>query len=247
MKKYLIEDFEKFDEDGLGYINCPTGDYSAIKEFPAHCGFAVNSIFGTGTHFGEDTILGEGCTINSDSIIGKYSTLSGDCLVGDNVKFGSYCHLGGSFSDNCTFGEHCFFNSRSTFGMNCSFGSNSCFMAGCSFESIASFGEGCAFHSCRFHDCLSFGRDCKFTDCWYRGRGISKIFTANNVFGCQNLTLFRTKDGQIYLDDGFGNLYLQRYFGDSSDETISNFIEFVKQIWVQEAYSYDNDDCLTDC
>lgn len=33
MKKYTIDDLKTFERDERGYLICPTGDYTAIKEF----------------------------------------------------------------------------------------------------------------------------------------------------------------------------------------------------------------------
>lgn len=38
MKQYTIEDFENFERVD-GRITCPTGDYTAVKEFPERCSF----------------------------------------------------------------------------------------------------------------------------------------------------------------------------------------------------------------
>lgn len=101
MKKYTIEDFDKF-EIIDGYINCPSGDYSSIKKFPEKCSF------GEVCRFGERCSFGEGCSF-------------GDvCSFGDGCSFGEWC----SFGDGCSFGEWCSFGNMCRFGAGCSFENN---------------------------------------------------------------------------------------------------------------------------
>lgn len=61
MKKYIIEDFDKFERVGR-YIVCPSGDYTAIKEFPNFCSFGEWCSFGKGCSFGEWCSFGERCS-----------------------------------------------------------------------------------------------------------------------------------------------------------------------------------------
>ncbi len=39
MRKYTISDLEAFERDEFGWLICPTGDYTEIKEFPEKCSF----------------------------------------------------------------------------------------------------------------------------------------------------------------------------------------------------------------
>ena len=116
MKKYTIEDFDKF-EIIDGYINCPRGDYSSIKKFPEKCRFGVWCRFGAGCSFYSGCIF-EGCS---------FATV---CIFGARCSFGEGC----SFGDRCSFGEGCSFGERCSFGAGCSFGERCSFGAGCIFE-----------------------------------------------------------------------------------------------------------------
>lgn len=72
MKKYTIEDFDKFERVG-GYIVCPSGDYTAIKDFPNFCSFGAGCSFGNVCSFGERCIFGSGCSYENTRVKnGKY-------------------------------------------------------------------------------------------------------------------------------------------------------------------------------
>ena len=96
MKKYTIEDFDKF-EIIDGYINCPSGYYSSIKKFPEKCIFGSGCIFGEGCSFGERCIFGEVCIFGSVCIFGE------GCRFGARCRFGAWC----SFGEVCRFGDGC--------------------------------------------------------------------------------------------------------------------------------------------
>ena len=87
MKKYAQADFENFEIDKYGYRICPSGDYTAIKNFGERC------IFGENCSFGEWCIFGKGCSF------------------GENCSFGREC----SFGERCSFGEWCSFGDGSNF------------------------------------------------------------------------------------------------------------------------------------
>ena len=105
MKKYTIEDFDKFERVGRCIV-CPSGDYTAIKEFPNFCSF------GSGCRFGAGCIFGAGC------------------------RFGAWCDFGSgcSFGNGCSFGAVCRFDAGCIFGAGCSFGERCRFGSGCSYE-----------------------------------------------------------------------------------------------------------------
>ena len=96
MKKYTIEDFDKF-EIIDGYINCPSGYYSSIKKFPEKCIFGSGCIFGEGCSFDEGCIFGEVCIFDSGCIFGV------GCRFGARCRFGAWC----SFGEVCRFGDGC--------------------------------------------------------------------------------------------------------------------------------------------
>lgn len=81
MKKYTIEDFDKF-EIIDGYINCPSGDYSSIKKFPEKCSF------GDGCSFGERCRFGAGCSFGAGaaSASGASSVRCADSAMGAALK-----------------------------------------------------------------------------------------------------------------------------------------------------------------
>ena len=64
MKKYTIEDFDKFERVG-GYIVCPSGDYTAIKDFPEFCSFGERCIFGERCSFGAGCSFGAWCSFGA--------------------------------------------------------------------------------------------------------------------------------------------------------------------------------------
>ena len=92
MKKYTIEDFDKF-EIIDGYINCPSGDYSIIKKFPEKCSFGSRCRFGAWCDFGAG------------------------CIFGSECSFGAVCR----FDAGCSFGAWCSFGERCIFGSGCSY------------------------------------------------------------------------------------------------------------------------------
>ena len=57
MKKYTLEDFEKFEKDDNDRIICPTGDYTEIKQFPGYCSFGERCSFGVGCKVENDKEL----------------------------------------------------------------------------------------------------------------------------------------------------------------------------------------------
>ena len=61
MKKYTIEDFEKFERDEIGWLICPSGDYRDIKTFPKCCRFGELCRFGKWSSFGAWCSFGEWC------------------------------------------------------------------------------------------------------------------------------------------------------------------------------------------
>ena len=115
MKKYTLEDFEKFEKDDNDRIICPTGDYTEIKQFPEHCSF------------------GEWCSFGNHCSFGKC------CSFGERCNFGEWC----SFGECCSFGEWCSFGWCCSFGERCSFGEDCSFDVGCSFGERCNFGERC--------------------------------------------------------------------------------------------------------
>lgn len=46
MKKYTINDLKTFERYDFGFLICPSGDYTAIKEFEEGCEFGAGAKFG---------------------------------------------------------------------------------------------------------------------------------------------------------------------------------------------------------
>ena len=54
MKKYTEKDLEAFERDEQGWLICPSGNYTAIRVFPAKCSFDSWCTFGAWSNFGEN-------------------------------------------------------------------------------------------------------------------------------------------------------------------------------------------------
>lgn len=116
MKTYTQAEFDAIPRDEFGIKNCPTGDYTQIKDFGEYC------IFGKGCRFGELCRFGACCSFGEL------------CRFGERCRFGELC----SFCACCSFGACCTFSERCSFGERCGFGE--C----CSFGELCVFGEGCS-------------------------------------------------------------------------------------------------------
>jgi hypothetical protein len=82
MKKYTQAEFDTLPViDGLKH--CPTGDYTAIKVFPAQCRFGGSCSFGGSCRFGELCRFGESCSFG------------GSCRFGELCRFGESCRFEG--------------------------------------------------------------------------------------------------------------------------------------------------------
>ena len=111
LKKFTQKEFNEPQEiDGVK--QCPTGDYTEIKNFPEWC------FFGWRCSFGEDCSFGKGCSFGEQ------------CSFGWRCSFGEQCF----FSQGCSFGKGCSFRERCAFGGWCSFGERCSFGGWCSFE-----------------------------------------------------------------------------------------------------------------
>ena len=121
MKKYILTDLENFEKDEKGFIICPTGDYTSIKNFPLYCDF------------------GNGCRFCNSCSFGEWCDFGKRCSFGEDCSFGEWC----SFGEDCSFGERCDFGKRCSFGEDCSFGKRCSFGEDCSFGEWCSFGNGC--------------------------------------------------------------------------------------------------------
>lgn len=127
MKKYTIDDLKSFERDERGYLICPTGDYTAIKEFDKYYKFGKNSEFGNFCEFGRGAEFGDFCKFG---VFCEFSKLS---------KFGEFCEFG----DNCIFGDDCEIGFFCKFGKNCIFGAGCEFLGGSKFGNFCEFGRRC--------------------------------------------------------------------------------------------------------
>ncbi len=66
MKAYKVEDLESFEKDEYGYLICPSGDYSQIKNFGERCSFGKWCSFGKRCSFGECCSFGEWCNLENN-------------------------------------------------------------------------------------------------------------------------------------------------------------------------------------
>lgn len=125
MKTYTQADFDTFEVDKFGRKICPTGDYTAIKDFVEYCVFGTYCLFGEHSRFIEHCRFGDGC------------------YFGDGCSFGAYCYFGSGcdFGKECHFGELCGFGDGDTFGVGCSFGE------WCTFGEWCNFGEYCNYEN----------------------------------------------------------------------------------------------------
>ena len=99
MKVYTEKDLEGFERDDLGWLICPSGDYTHIKSF------------GEGCSFGEDCSFGEWCCFGERCGFGKRCSFGKLCNFGERCRFGEWCSCGErcSFLEGCGFGEWCSF------------------------------------------------------------------------------------------------------------------------------------------
>ena len=127
MKVITQEEFDNFP-----IINsckqCPSGDYTKIKQFESYCSFGENCKFGKCCEFGIRCSFGE------------------HCEFGNICHFGAYCEFrrNCSFGELCEFGNDCYFSEECTFGFTCSFG-RWCLFKTCKIGKDSSFGECCVF------------------------------------------------------------------------------------------------------
>lgn len=132
MKEYTNEDLKTFERNERGWLICPSGDYTAIKVFPANClfgdgcGFEDECTFGKGCSFGENCSFGEGSDFGAWSSFGERSSFGAWCDFDEGCYFDKVNNFGewSSFGEGCVFGDECIFGERCTFSERCSFGEN---------------------------------------------------------------------------------------------------------------------------
>ena len=70
MKVYTKKDLEGFERDDLGWLICPSGDYTQIKSFGERCRFGERCSFGECCGFGERCRFGEVCSFEGGRVSG---------------------------------------------------------------------------------------------------------------------------------------------------------------------------------
>ena len=118
MQKYTSEDLAKFEQDENGYIICPAGDYTAIKDFPARCSFGEWCHFDEWCSFGKECSFGEWCIFGEHCSFGEWCSFGWCCGFGARCIFCEWC----GFGERCRFSEECSFGAQCSFGARCSFG-----------------------------------------------------------------------------------------------------------------------------
>ena len=159
MKEFIKYTQEMFNE--LPVINerkeCPSGDYSEIKEFASECNFDDDCIFEGWCNFGQYCLFGSNCEF------GSYCSFGKNCAFEKGCKFNKFT----SFGECCEFGERCDFKSYCKFGYDCYFG---CL---CRFGNRCSFAEWCNFTN---YCICEFGEFDKIVSCGGFGRGGETIY-----------------------------------------------------------------------
>ena len=149
LKKYTQEEFDAIPVDGFGIKRCPTGDYTAINCFGAHCSF------GEGCSFGEVCSFGAHCSFGAVCRFGARCSFDAHCSFGAVCRFGAGC----SFGVGCRFGEGCIFGEVCSFGAHCI----------CEFGQFVSMLSAGGFGSCgrtTYFFLLSDGRICVRCGCF---------------------------------------------------------------------------------
>lgn len=105
MKKYILTDLENFEKDEKGFIICPTGDYTSIKNFPLYCDFGNGCRFCNSCSFGEWCDFGKRCSFGEDCSFGEWCSFGNGCKCEDNHEFEKLFQIGyiGSRDDTTQF------------------------------------------------------------------------------------------------------------------------------------------------
>ena len=183
MKKYTEKDLEAFERDEQGWLICPSGNYTAIRVFPAKCSFDSWCTFGAWSNFGDICNFGENCNF------------------GEDCSFG----MGSSFGVGSSFGRGSIFDQESNFGAGSNFGKRSAFDNGCSFGAWSSFGERSTFgEGSSFGVCCSFGEWSRFGEkCSHEGL-TNSIYVAIDRIGSElrKTYFFKAEEG-YFVRAGF--------------------------------------------
>ena len=122
MRKFTLEDMDGFDVIE-GVIQCPSGDYSLIKNFTERCSFAEECSFAARCSFAR------GCSF------AKECSFAGACTFAKRCSFARRC----SFAKRCSFAEWCSFAEGCSFSGGCSVCGNE--LKGFKIRSISGLGK----------------------------------------------------------------------------------------------------------
>jgi len=112
-----------------GVKQCPTGDYSSVRNFGERCVFGAESIFCRDSRFADSCIFGEksrfgvGCSFCDRCVFGIgirfeiWCKFGLGCIFGSETRFGDWC----GFGAECVFGDRCAFGVQNRFGERCIF------------------------------------------------------------------------------------------------------------------------------
>ena len=212
MKQYTQEEFDSF-EVISGRKQCPPGDYSLIKIFPACCSF------------GESCDFGEGCSFDENCHFGEYCHFGEECSFGESCDFGEIC----GFGELCNFGECCRFGESCRFGECCGFGKN------CDFGETCRFGESCSFSErCRFGESCSFSERCRFSEsCTYCLFEFNELINLNGLYRLPIRIYLNTNKKEYYFSIGcedFASIDELREESKKRNENNANKIRLLEEI-----------------
>ena len=182
MRKFTLEDMKSFDViDGV--IQCPSGDYSLIKNFTERCSFADECLFTKRCSFA------------------VRCSFAGGCSFAEECSFAARC----SFARGCSFAKECSFAGACTFAKRCSFARRCSFAKRCSFAEWCSFAEGCSFSG----GCSVCGNELK----GFKIRSISGLGKhKRTMYVWDTINGFRVQAGCFFGDvDEFTNSVINKY------------------------------------
>lgn len=150
--KTLIADFNK----KLNLV-MPTGDYSAVRQFPDGLTFASKCKFNNGTMFGDDTKFGSYCEFGRYVEFGDNTKIGEQATVGHNAVLGTNCHI----DSNSRFGDSTMVGSRSIIESHVYIGNYANISSNSKIGNQVRFGHSCSLGGgdTTIHPTLMFGAD----------------------------------------------------------------------------------------
>lgn len=163
--KTLIADFNK----KLNLV-MPTGDYSAVRQFPTGLVFAHSCVFGDQTNFGDNTKFGSNCNFGNFTVFGKSTIIGDDANIGHRAEVGD----GSDIGEGTRFGVSAYFDDNVTMS-RVHVGNDSHFGKGCKIGHFVRLGDGCVLiHGVSIRNTVTFGSD-------LRVRGTVYLITTSSV------------------------------------------------------------------